>query len=52
MRQQAPYPRFVDEPQEVPAGAPRLGEHTDEVLSTLVGLERSEVAALREKGIV
>ena len=52
MRQQAPYPRFVDEPQEVPAGAPRLGEHTEEVLATLIGLERSEVAALREKGIV
>ena len=52
MRQQAPYPRFVDEPQEVPSGAPRLGAHTDEVLSTLLGLERSEVEALREKGIV
>ncbi len=52
MRQQAPYPRFVDAPQEAPAGAPRLGEHTDEVLETLIGLDPSEVAALREQGIV
>ena len=52
MRQQAPYPRFVGEPLEVPTGAPRLGEHTDEVLATLIGLEPAEVAALREKGIV
>ena len=52
MRQQAPYPRFVGEPQEVPTGAPRLGEHTDDVLATLIGLEPSELASLREKGIV
>jgi crotonobetainyl-CoA:carnitine CoA-transferase CaiB-like acyl-CoA transferase len=31
MRQQAPYPRFAGEEMPVPAGAPRLGEHTDEV---------------------
>ena len=52
MRQQAPYPRFVGEPQAVPTGAPRLGEHTDDVLATLIGLEASELASLRERGIV
>ncbi len=52
MRQQAPYPRFVGEPQEAPSGAPRLGEHTDDVLATIIGLEPSELASLREKGIV
>jgi crotonobetainyl-CoA:carnitine CoA-transferase CaiB-like acyl-CoA transferase len=52
MRQQAPYPRFVGEPQEAPTGAPRLGEHTDDVLATLIGLEPSELASLRERGIV
>ena len=51
MRQQAPYPRFVGEPTPVPAGAPRLGEHTDEVLSTLLGLEPAELATLRDRGI-
>jgi formyl-CoA transferase len=52
MRQQAPYPRFVGEPQATPAGAPRLGEHTDAVLSTLIGLEPSELDALRARGVV
>jgi crotonobetainyl-CoA:carnitine CoA-transferase CaiB-like acyl-CoA transferase len=52
MRQQAPYPRFVGEPQEAPDGAPRLGEHTDDVLAALVGLHTDELTALREKGVV
>jgi crotonobetainyl-CoA:carnitine CoA-transferase CaiB-like acyl-CoA transferase len=51
MRQQAPYPRFVGEPATVPTGAPRLGEHTDEVLGTLLGLEPGELASLRERSI-
>jgi formyl-CoA transferase len=52
MRQQAPYPRFVGEPVPVPEGAPRLGEHTDDILATLIGLEPTELAALRDRGIV
>jgi crotonobetainyl-CoA:carnitine CoA-transferase CaiB-like acyl-CoA transferase len=52
MRQQAPYPRFVGAPMEAPTGAPRLGQHTDEVLADLVGLGPVEVDALRERGIV
>jgi crotonobetainyl-CoA:carnitine CoA-transferase CaiB-like acyl-CoA transferase len=31
---------------------PRLGEHTDEVLTELAGLERSQIEALRAQGIV
>ena len=52
IRQQAPYPRQVGETPVAPAGAPRLGEHTDEVLSTLLGLSSAEIDALRTKGIV
>jgi crotonobetainyl-CoA:carnitine CoA-transferase CaiB-like acyl-CoA transferase len=52
VRQQAPYPRRVGETPTPPAGAPRLGEHTDEVLSTLLAMSAADVAALREKGIV
>jgi len=52
MRQQAPYPRFVGEPQSVPAGAPLLGEHTDDILGTSIGLEPAELDALRAKGVV
>ncbi|MEW6272520.1 MAG: CoA transferase [Thermodesulfobacteriota bacterium] len=32
--------------------APRLGEHTDEILSTLGGYSPSEIAALRASGVV
>jgi crotonobetainyl-CoA:carnitine CoA-transferase CaiB-like acyl-CoA transferase len=52
MRQQAPYPRFVGEPAHVPTGAPRLGEHTDDVLATLIGIEPTEITALRARGVV
>ena len=51
MRQQAPYPRFVGERPDPPTGAPRLGEHTDEVLTAL-GVEAAELARLREAGVV
>ena len=52
VRQQAPYPRFDDDPPPVPAGAPRLGEHTDEVLSSLLGLSGAQIAALRERNVI
>jgi crotonobetainyl-CoA:carnitine CoA-transferase CaiB-like acyl-CoA transferase len=52
MRQQAPYPRFVGAPMEAPTGAPRLGEHTDEVLADVLGLGAADVDALRDRGIV
>ena len=52
VRQQAPYPRRVGETPVAPAGAPRLGEHTDAVLSSLLGLSTDEIDALRAKGVV
>ena len=52
VRQQAPFPRFVGEPPVVPAGAPRLGEHNDEVWCALVGLTPGELEALRRDGVV
>ena len=52
VRQQAPYPRRVGETPVAPAGAPRLGEHTDAVLTELLHLTTSEIDALREKGVV
>ncbi|MDQ1459087.1 MAG: succinyl-CoA---D-citramalate CoA-transferase [Actinomycetota bacterium] len=52
IRQQAPFPRHVGETPVAPSGAPRLGEHTDEVLSTLLDLSRADLDALRSKGVV
>lgn len=34
------------------AGAPCLGEHTDKVLTELLGMSADEVSALREEGVV
>ena len=52
IRQQAPFPRHVGETPVAPSGAPRLGEHTDEVLATLLDLSRADLDALRSKGVV
>jgi formyl-CoA transferase len=52
VRQQAPYPRFDGERPEAPAGAPRLGEHNEEVWRELVGLSAGEYAAYRDEGVI
>jgi len=35
-----------------PKPAPRLGEHTDEILSELLGMSSGEIAALHDARIV
>ena len=52
VRQQAPFPRFDGNSLPAPAGAPRLGEHTDEVLSSLLKLSGSEISALRKRNVI
>ena len=43
-----PYPvKFVGEESVVPAPAPTVGEHTDEVLTEVLGYDADKVAALR-----
>lgn len=39
-------------PRDEPRRAPLLGEHTDEVLATLLGLSDTEISALRKSGVV
>jgi crotonobetainyl-CoA:carnitine CoA-transferase CaiB-like acyl-CoA transferase len=51
-RQQAPFPRFAGEAPVAPSGAPRLGEHTDEVLGDVLGLSDAELDALRSDGVI
>jgi len=51
LRQQAPFPRRVGEPVTVPSGAPRLGEHTREVLRSL-GVSDDQLDALSAEGVV
>jgi crotonobetainyl-CoA:carnitine CoA-transferase CaiB-like acyl-CoA transferase len=52
VRQQAPFPRNVGQPVEVPTGAPRLGEHTRSVLAEVLGLTDADLDGLADRGVV
>jgi 2-methylfumaryl-CoA isomerase len=43
---------FSQATRATPGRAPQLGEHTDEVLATLLGLTQAQIGALRDKRIV
>jgi len=43
---------FADLEREPPKAAPRLGQHTDEILSEVLGLASSEIGRLRDGKIV
>ncbi|MFA7666309.1 MAG: CoA transferase [Burkholderiaceae bacterium] len=45
-------PRFSDSPMQAIAPAPRLGQHTDEVLGSLLGLSDSELADLHSSRVI
>ncbi|WP_018388253.1 CaiB/BaiF CoA-transferase family protein [Ancylobacter sp. FA202] len=44
--------RLKDSPFDAPTAPPLLGQHTDEVLETLLGVNACELQALREAGII
>jgi formyl-CoA transferase len=52
VRQQAPVPRLDRTPLAVQRGAPRLGEHTEEVLRDLLRLASDEIGRLRADGVI
>jgi crotonobetainyl-CoA:carnitine CoA-transferase CaiB-like acyl-CoA transferase len=52
VRQQAPFPRLSRRPTSAPGGAPRLGEHNEEVWCGVVGLGADELADFVARGIV
>ncbi len=47
-----PYATFAGEPRAAPMPAPRLGEHTDEVLAEVLGISESEIGRLHDDGLV
>jgi crotonobetainyl-CoA:carnitine CoA-transferase CaiB-like acyl-CoA transferase len=52
VRQQAPFPRLAHHPTPVPVGAPRLGQHNQEVWCDLVGLGEDELSDLVARGVL
>jgi crotonobetainyl-CoA:carnitine CoA-transferase CaiB-like acyl-CoA transferase len=51
VRQQAPFPRFIGAPPNVPTGAPLLGADTRAVLAELLKLDDDELDRLAADGI-
>jgi crotonobetainyl-CoA:carnitine CoA-transferase CaiB-like acyl-CoA transferase len=51
-RQQAPFPRFAGESPPAPAGAPRLGQHTRQVLGDTLSMSDGELDALQSDGVI
>jgi formyl-CoA transferase len=52
VRQQAPVPRLDRTPTRVRSGAPRLGEHNEEVYAGLLGMSAADIDALRAERVV
>ena len=52
VRMQGLHARFSATPGAVRRGAPRLGEHNEEIYRDLLGLGDEELAALRDEGVV
>ncbi|MYH97617.1 MAG: 2-methylfumaryl-CoA isomerase, partial [Acidimicrobiia bacterium] len=44
--------RFSDDNVDDPGPAPRLGQHTDEVLADVLGMSAAEIASLHDNQIV
>ncbi len=44
--------RFTGEPPPMPTAPPTMGQHTDEILRDVLGLDEAAIGALREQGIV
>jgi CoA:oxalate CoA-transferase len=44
--------KFSETPVIIKTPAPLLGEHTEEVLTTLLGLKKEEIKKLREDGVI
>jgi benzylsuccinate CoA-transferase BbsF subunit len=47
-----PAYRFERTPSRLTSAAPLLGEHTDEVMRSVLGLDDSEIERLHEEGVL
>lgn len=52
VKMQGIYPRLSETPGEIRRGAPRLGEHNQEIYGSMLGLGDEEMARLRQDGVI
>jgi formyl-CoA transferase len=52
LRMQGIYPRLSKTPGRIERGAPKLGEHNEEIYSGLLGLSAEELEDLRREGVI
>jgi crotonobetainyl-CoA:carnitine CoA-transferase CaiB-like acyl-CoA transferase len=52
VRMQGVYPRLSHTPGCIRRGAPRLGEHNQEIYGTLLGLTNAEIAVLEQERVI
>ena len=52
VKQPAVYPRLSATPGRIQRGAPKLGEHNQEVYGGLLGLSAEEIAQLAADGVI
>ena len=45
-------PRFTETPGTIRHAGPRLGQHTEEVLAEVLGLDDAAIAELRDAGVI
>jgi len=49
---QAPVPKFSLTPGEIRSAGPEAGDHTDEVLAEICGLDTAALSRLRTQGVI
>ncbi|MHB8511832.1 MAG: CaiB/BaiF CoA transferase family protein [Actinomycetota bacterium] len=52
VKQQAPVPHLSSTPLSIKSGAPKLGEHTEEVLKELLKMSDDELKSLRDERVI
>jgi benzylsuccinate CoA-transferase BbsF subunit len=52
LKYNGPAYRFEKTPSELRFASPRLGEHTDQVMTEILGFDDAAVARFREEGIL
>jgi formyl-CoA transferase len=52
VRMQGVYPRLSETPGRIARGAPKLGEHNQEVYGSLLAMSAEEIAQLKTEGII